>query len=581
MIRRNNNSRLIYAALFSTLVATGCGGKTGGGSATPVPVPVASPEAQVEPVVETPIEAFDLKTMTFIETNIDLIGDFRVKKVERDAKGHYYVALVSDVKVGATSTPGYALMKFDESGKELWRFPTFENTSTNGGTASSERAGSFLLGALADFHVTPLGEIWTIGIKQAGVNMSASTIKNLAKYNLVSPLATSDQATVSYRMGNVVFLSHIVGSGVTPDAPKALSYEQLAAPTWWQPLSIRVDSTNAIAIESASGPWAAHGGVTQQVQLIAPDFSKVVNSVCYVAAVASASSGEPRLINLAVAAPAELIAKLPGVFTAAAAPAAVPTAAVAIELARAAVSAASGGCWDLIGATFMPKENPKFIVNKPTALAAGQEIIARVESLSDLLNGTKAFEEYDISNLSTAGSEPWIQGIAAGQSQAFEKSYAQCIASGNELIYIGLSSEDIIDNNKLFLGNGRSTAGKAWSVDLITQNGRSPGSFDILDAKGVTGLFAAWTDVHQPGETNEGNRGLHLAQIDPAHPETFIPQEFEAPITTGHSSFSSVRLADGPGGKIAVFATVGTRNHEFSADNAQMQQATLIIGFTK
>ncbi len=535
---------LIPSCLILALAASGCRARIDNDdrrddsegqepkTETPVEEPAAEPAQKAAPI--------DPGTLTFLETNIDLVGDFRVSKVERDTNGNYYVAFV-------TATPAYALIKFDGTGKELWRFPTLENSTV--GTDTPDKVGSYLLGRLSDMHVSPAGDVWLLGLRDQGVDVKGMDGR-LANFASVTWKATQSVGPVDYLFANVVFMTRILGAGNTADAPKIAFETKLAAPVWWTPLAIRAGDDGSITLESSSG------GV-QQVQTVDPTFSKVSASSCFVTETPHVSSGSDRLLSVAFAAPQPvvdaMIAPLPATFSS--------DLAAAADFKKAALeslAAGSGRCWDLIGTRVMPEGIDSFRIQMPSILAAGQRIVSRVESLKDLLSGDDAYEEFDF--------------VFPGAPVFF--------AGSGGLLYLGLGDADLVGNRDLLVGNGRTTVPKGWTVDLETNAQRVPESLATLTAAGGSDLAVAWTDLHLQGETNEGDRALRLARLPTAKPnqkeKTLV--SFEVPPTTGHSSFSSVQLADASAGRLAVFATVGTQD---PATPGRMKQATLIIGFTK
>jgi hypothetical protein len=553
-------------------------------------------EGENKPENDQVSTALNTESLTFLETQIDLLGDFRVKKVERDSTGNYYAAFVSDVRETAVSSavPGYALIKFDAAGKELWRFPTL--ATVENAPISNSRIGSYMRGALSDMQVTADGRIFLIGLAQYAQDLPnppadrpapAGTIANLnsARGWPRAERQLPDLSILTRRLVNVTFLKQLLGGGITANSPSVISQTVLATPVWWTPTAVHMDSDGAVSIESASG-LVQNVGVVQQIQRIDANFSKVLESVCFVSQNIHASSGKYRLVNLATAASASAVERMsaPVILTysdvdASTDPEAFRTAILTHENTR-----ENGRCWDLIGSRVMPADDTNFKIIKPSILVDGQAMTSKVASLSDLLpSGKNSFEEYGITTKGVEGSPSWTPLYFESQAKSSELSSARWFALGSELIHLGLDTEDLFGNHLLVVGNGRMNAEKSWRVALRSSSERSPGSLDLVSIGNGQHLAIAWTDVHLPGESNAENRGLRIAQL----PIGSLTQDqaqlfqFEVPASTGHSSFSSVRLADAGNGGLAVFATVGTREANSSAELAVMKQATLLIGFTK
>ncbi len=285
---------LVPTCLFLALAASGCQARIDSddhrndseGKEPNTEPPVEEPSA--EPAEKA--TSIDPATLTFLETNIDLVGDFRVSKVERDASGNYYVAFV-------TATPAFALIKFDATGKELWRFPTLENSTI--GTDTPDKVGSYLLGRLSDMHVSPKGDVWLLGLRHEAVDVKGMDSR-LANFGSITWKATQTVGPVDYLFANVVFMTRILGSGITADAPNVAFETRLAAPVWWTPLAIRAEDDGSITLESSSGR-------VQQVQTVDPSFSKVSASACFVTETPHASTGGDRLLSVAFAAPQPVV----------------------------------------------------------------------------------------------------------------------------------------------------------------------------------------------------------------------------------------------------------------------------------
>lgn len=569
--KKIQTAALLSLAFYALLPACGSIRGSGGDDTPPPPVVQEAPQQAEPSTVEAPVALaatadLKLESLAFVETNIDLTGDFRVKKVQRDNQGHYYVALVSDVmdKQEKPVGPGYAILKFDTAGKELWRFPTLENSATD--PISPNKVGSYLLGALSDMYVTAEGNLWLIGLDSYQTAIAAAgsgTISNFGKINWAEAAFQLMPGSV-----NVVFISQIAGEGLTANAPKAVSKTLLAAPTWWSPRSIRTDADGAIVVESSTG--GTTDGIVQQVQRIDPSFGRVIESACYISKGVNASTGSARLLNVAFSAPANLVSGM-----------LVP---IVKSADKAALDAQAGRCWDIVGTRVMPAEDKAFKIQVPSVLAAGQLITSRIESQGDLLPSSKnSFEEYDVSNEFISGSKTWASENFQSQSDSIEYGHARLFAMGNELMHFGLAKPDLFGKSLLVVGNGRLLETKSWQIDLKTNSQRFPASLDLLVTADNKHVLTTWTDLHLAGETSADSRALRIAQI----PTDSLKQaqakhfEFEVPTSTGHSSFSSVRLADGANGQVAVFATIGTRNVASPPEGSKMKQAMLLIGFTK
>ncbi len=583
-MKTTNNLGIKLAVLASAaMIAAACGGKSGGGDGSP-----DEPQEELAPVEEPRVKpkkkvsgALNVGTLKLVETNIDLVGDFRIKKVEQDAAGYHYVALVSDVKATEESdpVPGYAIIKFDSKGQEVWRFPTLENAAVT--TVSDETIGAYLLGALADMHVTPAGDVFLVGIRAKELSLKESdSIANFKAggWQLMDLTFTGEGTPRQDNFGNLAFLSRIRGAGLEKDSPKFESYATLAAPLWWTPHAIWMDESGAITLESSSG--GTSDGVVQQVQRIDADFATVRESACFVSRGVNGSVGDQRLLNIAVTAPESLVNLMTAALTAKFEEKDIAEVSNYLSTSFTKLRGEQGRCWDLIGSRVMPSDDEAFRIKRPDALAAGEAMSSKVESLEDLLLGKKSFEEYEITNSAIVGSRSWTPDVFGPQYQTLEVGHARWFALGDEMIHVGLGGADILGKNELLIGNARIVEKKSWQVSLETSSQRHPASIDMA----VIGknVVTAWTDVHRPGETNAENRALRIAQIPTKQldGDSLTVHEFEVPASTGHASFSSVRLASGKGNSLAVFATVGTREGEASAV-AKMKQATLLIGFTK
>jgi hypothetical protein len=243
----------------------------------------------------------------------------------------------------------------------------------------------------------------------------------------------------------------------------------------------------------------------------------------------------------------------------------------------------AGICWNLLTARAMPSNDKSFIIHKPKALAAGQATTSQAESVLDILTGKNQFEEYDLTNAYVSGSPTWSPDIWTLPSAYGEKGSAVWIDAGDQVLHLGLHKADLFGGSQLVVGNGRTADEKRWSIEVGSNSGRYPASFDAAADFAKGHAMVAWTDLHAAGETNAWNRSIFIARFDLKKPDTktLTRTELEVPVETGHTSFSSVRLSSTSSGDTVVFATAGTPKAEVPAGNLSMKQATLLIGFTK
>jgi hypothetical protein len=520
----------------------------------------------------------DLNGLQLNEVKLDLEGDFRILQVERDSAGNYYLALVADiVRKGATaSEPAFSLVKLDSAGAELWRFPTRENIAATSETP--ERVGSYLAGSLSHMSVSDSGEIILSGIRSFKQKIVEGTFKNFKPAQWTVGKNGADTAPAVY-LGDVAFISRIDGAGSAADSPRQLSQLKLAVPLWWRPLAARRLSDGNMMLESTSGGGA--DGFVVQSQILSNDLSKLVSSTCFLSPAASRSVGSNSMAMVAATAAEAQVKRMdqaPGASYIAPPETQEPNflAGLATE-----ISKNNGRCWDALNSQMMGPQSETIRIHKPQSLAAGQMMTAKVEAMIDLMSVQTSFEEYEIDHKLVSGSSAWGLNSDGPKSEAFEQGRAQISAAGGEIILLGMSAVDMFGNSELVLSNGRNTQSKAWTMQLGSNSGRTPSSVDFAVMSNGNQSVAAWLDVHSPGETNAGNRALHLKSVGPVNGQSESKLSMSVPESTGHNSFSSVRLRNAGGGRLAVFATAGTRALASPENNARMESATLLIGFSK
>lgn len=569
---------LAAASLFA------CGGSKGGGdSPTPVPEQVVAEEPA--PVTETPAVTPTPAAvkLVFKETNVDLVGDFRVFKVKRDSTGNFYVAFVSDVKPTPDATaevPGYTVIKFDQTGKELWRFPTLENSLVSNPTSGS--AGSYMLGILADMDVSPEGRILMVGVKTVNTDIAKLSLSNFSKTLFTKGVVkttttaadgTATVTTVDSWTGNVNFFVTIDGSGLGANDPSITSEHFLASSIAWKPISAKYDDdTNSFVLVSSTG---GSGLAVMQAQRIKTDFSTVKESVCYAAQQAHAPTTDRQFVNMSIYAPEASTVKM----------SAAPTLSVesgkAEDLLALVKANDAGRCWNIFTATLMTETEEGITIYKPKNLAAGESMESQVEYIEDLFSKANEFKAYKIHNELFSQSETWINDMFGPQYLRIEGATTTMAAVGNGLAHFSFANQDMAGHKQLIVGNGLNAEDDGWKVFTKSNSNRSPGSLDIINAG--TQVVAAWTDLHAAGETNADNRALRLVRM-PANDLTGTKTTYEShevPASTGHSTFSSVRLAAAKDGTLVVFATVGTKLEGTSPQSARLKQATLLIGITE
>jgi len=93
----NLGKSIIYlSVLATTTLLTGCGDDKKPQANTVVePVVQDGPQVDTPTTDDTPVPATNIKDIDFVDTKVDLEGDFRIKEVLRDHGGNYYVAIVS------------------------------------------------------------------------------------------------------------------------------------------------------------------------------------------------------------------------------------------------------------------------------------------------------------------------------------------------------------------------------------------------------------------------------------------------------------------------------------------------------
>ncbi len=574
-----SNQKSALALIAITALMNGCGGdeKKKANNDNSIPV-VEEPSTQEVPVVDTPVVESKIDSLQLTDTKIDLEGDFRIKKVQRDAVGNYYVAVVSTVKENPTSQPvrGYVVIKFDTNGKELWRFPTVENASST--PNSNNKIGSYLVGNLTDMDVNKDGEILLFGLKssmvQLTIDLRAVNFSPAKWPSTVWPASEANgNAQRSDFLGNLVFITKVKGSGVTAHAPIAETTTTLASPVWWQPIAISWEAAGSILIESSSGGNAT--GIVKNVERLNGKLTKISAATCYLAPKAVSASGSSRLAQVASTASASLVESMTAPLKMS-----IEIGAANLEAynssARSAVMAEMGRCWELFGAKVMSAEDTQQNIVKPTMLAAGQNMTFRVASEKDLLDKKQTFESYDLDAANIPLENPWYANQVEPSVNPFENPLAKWTDVESELVYLGLSGADLLGNRNLILSNYRLTEAKAWKVELQTNSMRQPASLDLMRADSE--LLIAWTDLHLAGETNAGLRALRIAKVDASKPsdDSMEVTSLDVPASVGHMTFTSVRLARASSGA-AVFATAGTP----STDATKIEHATLLIGFTK
>jgi hypothetical protein len=546
-----------------------------------------SPSAEV-PAAEVPssgnlttqksYSASDIEGLQLTEVKLDLEGDFRILQVERDASGNYYLALVTDItRKGATvSEPAFALLKLDASGTEIWRFPTRENIASTAETA--DRVGSFLAGSLSHMSVSESGEIVLSGIRSFRHKIADGEFKNFKPAQWTVGKNGGDNAPAVH-LGDIAFISRIDGRGNAADSPRQLSQLKLAVPLWWRPLAARRLADGNLMLESTSGGGA--DGYVMQAQVLSQDLNKLVYSACYLSPAASAAVGGNYLVMAAATAAEAQVKRMDQV--PASSYVAPPDTAEANFLAALSteITKNHGRCWDALDSQMMGTPTETIKIHKPQSLAAGQVMTAKVESLTDLLTTQTSFEEYEVDYKMVAGSSGWGLNTDGPKSDAFEQGRARLSTVAGAMVLIGLSPVDMFGNSELQLSNGRNTQAKAWTMLLGANSGRSPSSVDLVEMAAGSLSVAAWLDVHSPGETNAGNRALHLKNVGSDLGQHDAKLSFSVPESTGHNCFSSVRLRNDGNRRLAVFATAGTRVLSSSENNARMESATLLIGFSK
>jgi len=576
----NLGKSIIYlSALATTTLLTGCGDDKKPQANTVVePVVQDGPQVDTPTTDDTPVPATNIKDIDFVDTKVDLEGDFRIKEVLRDHGGNYYVAIVSSVKETPTAAPvrGYVVMKFDNAGKELWRFPTIENASAT--PNSSSKIGSYLVGDLYDMDVSKDGDVLLLGLKSSMTKLAADMrAANFSAEKWQATIWPASEANGNSQktefLGNLVFVTKVRGSGRTPNSPIADVTTTLASPAWWQPIAISWESSGSILIESSSGGNGQ--GIVKNVERLDNKLSKVSSAACYLAPSAMATSGQNRLALIASAASQSLVenmtASLKPNFQIAAANA------EAFSLAaRTSVMGDKGHCWELFAAKIMTDTDSQHNVAKPTVLATNEGMAYRVASEKDLLDRKPAFESYDLNTSLIPTDLPWYATNIETAIKPNENPMAKWYAVDADLVYLGFSNADLLGNRNLVLSNHRLLETKTWALDLQTNSMRQPASLDLIRTE--TDMMMAWTDLHLAGETNAGQRALRIAKADAVTPanESLEIHSFEVPATIGHTTFTSVRLGRAANGA-AVFATAGTTN----ASTNEIEQATLLIGFTK
>jgi hypothetical protein len=579
-MKTKSNMKYVNLGLVVCIAATtlvGCKKKHKKGSSPDTPV-VEEVEKITKPTkpMKKP-KAVVPTEFSFVEKELELQGDFRVKTVKRDGNGNYYAAIVSDiVNEDKSVQPGYLVIKFDEVGEEVWRFPTRENVAVDADTI--DRKGSYLLGSLTDIHVTEFGDIYLLGLRTTNHFIQPGEAwKNFKEANW--PLAKATVGSLGARTANVVFVSKIEGSGMDANSPQFSSYTNLVSPVWWTPNAIKTDLEGDLIIESSSD---GANGVVQQTQVIQKDFEYVKNSICYISQGRNSSSNsDQKLINVASGAPVGLVENMLKPLTMSL-PVTTVEATTPEQFNADALKANAqnkGRCWDLIKSTVMVADDEGVNVVKPTVAAEGEEMTSQVESLEDLISESNDFEAYKVTNEYISGSNSWETNPFALQASTFQGGFSNWFGIDDEFIHVGLDRLNQVGSSQLVIGNGRTFKQKSWKINLRSSTQRQPGSIDVR--KSESSIYVAWTDLHLTAETFANERSLRIANIPTASKvqkdvEFF---EFNVPEETGHSSFSSVRLADGPNDFPAVFATVGTRQDGSNPKAASMASSTLLIGF--
>ena len=569
-------------ALVASFASMSCGilpfGHTSDDSAGPSPeTPEAHQANETAPTVvpETKAsQAIDVGGLTMNEVSLNLPGDFRVQQVERDSSGSFYVSLISNAKKADNSTtPAFAILKLDKSGKEVWRFPTSENAAAP--QSSPDTVGPFFIGSLANIHVTDSGDVLLIGIRDWGVKISSDTsVVNLALANSNFPASKIAGAASADHVGNVAFIAALSGAGTTADSPRILSYARLATPVWWTPRSISRQADGSITIQSDTG--AIGDGYVQQYQHVDMALSKVIDSACFATRTPNPASGKDRLVAVASSASTEIVTSMTKA----------PTMAVDgadLSTVVKSLSGDTGRCWDAIGSRMMPTGDNAFKILQPSILASGQAMTSKVESLNDIVTGGNLFSEYDSDNSVVLGSQFAPVNLATAVATTAESTIARSFSSGSELAYMGIGSPDLLGRSILSIGNQRSSDPKSWKIELGSSNLRSPASLDMTMSPDSRFIFAAWTDVHFSGETLAGNRALRIAQI-PMETKSLEKTKIvslDVPAKTGHVSYSSVRMTPYADNGVAIFATAGTPDGVSKAPLLQMKYSTLLVGFLK